>query len=165
MQQRLETLNNLIPVLAIGSLALFMTLEVWIPYFKHGAGRGRQRLLNVGMIAIGFLLNALLGGLFVMPVRWSEASNFGLLHRVLGQSPLAIVIGIFLIDLLAYATHVTAVINRKRDSHYGCVFSVLDRLFGTAGKTRVESIRFGLERFRGPREQTIWRLLKMPFIA
>jgi sterol desaturase/sphingolipid hydroxylase (fatty acid hydroxylase superfamily) len=261
MQQHLETLNNLVPVLAIGSLALLMTLEVWIPYFRHSAGRGRQRLRNVGMIAIGFLLNALVGGLFLMPIRWSDTNNFGLLHRLLGQSLPAIVIGIFLIDLLLYAAHVTLhkvpamwrihrvhhadaeldatsglrlhpfelmillgvqaivlplvgvslassifyaglalpwfLLNHSNmkfptwferwgsllmstpdwhrvhhssfqpetDSHYGCLFSVWDRLFGTARKAQVEKIRFGLERFRGPRDQTVWRLLKMPFIA
>ena len=107
MPQRLETLNNLIPILAITSLALFMTLEIWVPYFKYGTDRGRQRWRNVGMVAIAFLLNAVLGGLFVMPIIWSQESNFGLLHRLLGQSPFAILIGIFMIDLLLYVTHVT----------------------------------------------------------
>jgi sterol desaturase/sphingolipid hydroxylase (fatty acid hydroxylase superfamily) len=51
----------------------------------------------------------------------------------------------------------------ETDSHYGCVFSVWDRLFGTAGRVDVATIRFGLERFRDPHEQTIWRLLNMPF--
>jgi len=36
-------------------------------------------------------------------------------------------------------------------------------LFGTARKAQVEGIRFGLERFREPSEQTISELLKMPF--
>jgi sterol desaturase/sphingolipid hydroxylase (fatty acid hydroxylase superfamily) len=261
MQQPLETLSNLIPLLAIGSLALFMTLEIWIPYFRHSAARRRQRWRNVGMIAIGFLVNAVLGGVFLIPILWSEANDFGLLHRLMGQSPPAILIGVLGIDLLAYATHVTlhkvpalwrihrvhhadaeldttsglrlhpfelvvllssqAVIlplagvstastilytaialpwfllnhsnirfptwferwgsllmstpdwhrvhhssfQPETDSHYGCLLSVWDRLFGTARKTRVETIRFGLERFREPGEQTVWRLLKMPFIG
>jgi sterol desaturase/sphingolipid hydroxylase (fatty acid hydroxylase superfamily) len=53
----------------------------------------------------------------------------------------------------------------ETDSHYGCLFSVWDRLFGTAQKAQVETIRFGLDRFRGPGEQTVWRLLKMPFVG
>jgi len=51
----------------------------------------------------------------------------------------------------------------ETDSHYGCVFSIWDRLFGTAGKADVAMLQFGLDRFRGRDEQTVWRLLKMPF--
>jgi sterol desaturase/sphingolipid hydroxylase (fatty acid hydroxylase superfamily) len=51
----------------------------------------------------------------------------------------------------------------ETDSRYGCVFSVWDRVFGTSGRPDVATIQFGLERFRGPREQTLWELLKMPF--
>jgi len=51
----------------------------------------------------------------------------------------------------------------ETDSHYGCVFSIWDRLFGTAGKADVATLRFGLDRFRGQGEQTVWRLLMMPF--
>jgi sterol desaturase/sphingolipid hydroxylase (fatty acid hydroxylase superfamily) len=257
----LDTLNTLIPFIAVGSLAFFMTLEVWIPYFKHSAGRSRQRWRNVGMIAIAFLINAVVGSLVVIPIVWSERNNFGLLHRLLGQSLLAIVIGIFLIDLMGYAIHVTlhkipagwrihrvhhadmeldatsgirlhpfellillgagAVVSPllgisqassvlytalglpwfllnhsnmkfptwfercgsllmstpdwhrvhhssyqpETDSHYGCLFSVWDRLFGTSRKAEVETLRFGLDRFRKPGDQTVWRLLKMPFIG
>jgi sterol desaturase/sphingolipid hydroxylase (fatty acid hydroxylase superfamily) len=255
----METLNNLFPLLVIGSLSLFMTLEVWMPYFKHSAGRRRQRWRNVGMMSIGFFLNAVLGGVFVAPIVLSEANNTGLLHRVLGQSALAIVIGMFLIDLLLYASHVTFhkvsimwrfhrvhhadveldatsglrlhpfelitllsaqmlvlpvlgvsvastviynsialpwfLLNHSNmkfptwferygslmmstpdwhrvhhssyqpqtDSHYGCVLSVWDRLFGTGGRANVETIQFGLDKFRDPGEQTVWRLLKLPF--
>ena len=53
----------------------------------------------------------------------------------------------------------------ETDSHYGCVLSVWDRLFGTTRKADVGSIQFGLERFRGPDEQTVWALLRMPFRA
>ena len=51
----------------------------------------------------------------------------------------------------------------ETDSHYGCVFSVWDRLFGTTRKTQIEAISFGLERYREPNDQTVWKLLKMPF--
>ena len=51
----------------------------------------------------------------------------------------------------------------ETDSRYGCVFSVWDRLFGTAGRANAGTIQFGLQRFRRPREQTLWELLKMPF--
>ena len=51
----------------------------------------------------------------------------------------------------------------ETDSHYGCVFSLWDRLFGTTRKTQVENIRFGLEKHRGPGEQTVWALLLLPF--
>jgi sterol desaturase/sphingolipid hydroxylase (fatty acid hydroxylase superfamily) len=51
----------------------------------------------------------------------------------------------------------------ETDSHYGCVFSVWDRMFGTVTKSDVERIQFGLDRFREPGEQTVWKLLTMPF--
>jgi sterol desaturase/sphingolipid hydroxylase (fatty acid hydroxylase superfamily) len=53
--------------------------------------------------------------------------------------------------------------NAETDSHYGCLFSLWDRLFGTTRKAEVESLRFGLETFRDSRDQTVWQLLKMPF--
>jgi hypothetical protein len=62
MEDLLNSLNNLTPVILIGSLALFMTLERWLPYFEHGVGRGRQRWHHLGMIAIAMLINATLGG-------------------------------------------------------------------------------------------------------
>ena len=60
----METLNNLMPILVIGSLTLFMTLEYWRPYFKHGAGRGRQRARNIVIIAAGVLVSVAVGGVF-----------------------------------------------------------------------------------------------------
>jgi sterol desaturase/sphingolipid hydroxylase (fatty acid hydroxylase superfamily) len=259
MEGLLRSLNDLTPVIAIGSLAIFMTLERWLPYFEHGAGRGRQRWHNLGMVAIAFLLNATLGGLTLLPVVWADANQFGLMYRMDVWPPLAIVVGVFVIDLGAYALHVTMhsvrifwrfhrvhhadvaldassglrlhpfefvlltsviaitmvlagapmasiiiyntlalplfVMNHSNmkypawyerwgslflvtpdwhrvhhsshqpetDSRYGCVFSIWDRLFGTAARADSGAIQFGLERFRGPQEQTVWQLLKMPF--
>ncbi len=259
MQQLLDTLNNLTPVLIIVSLAVFMTIEKYLPYFEHGMGRGKQRWYNIGIIAIAFVINAVIGGLIAIPIIWSENNHFGLLHRVLGTTPLAIVIGIFLIDFTSYLLHVIMhkvpalwrihrihhadtemdstsslrlhplelllqmavqavilpllgvsiasfifyftlalpwfVLNHSNikfpdwferfgsllmstpdwhrvhhsslqpetDSHYGCLFSIWDRMFGTGGKVNIEKIRFGLDRFRETGDQTIWRLLKMPF--
>lgn len=51
----------------------------------------------------------------------------------------------------------------ETDSHFGCLFSVWDRIFRTTRKATVETIQFGLERFRTPAEQTVGSLLKMPF--
>ena len=261
MKDVLDTLKNLTPVIIIAGLSFFMTLETWRPYFKHSAGRGRQRLRNLGMIAIATLLAAFAGGFTAIPIAWSEANQFGLLHRVLGTTPLAIVVGIFLTDLSAYVLHVTMhkvptlwrfhrvhhadaeldassgirlhpfelmflltmtgillsvlgvsmasfiiynmlalpwfLLNHSNikypawferwgsllmstpnwhrvhhssfqpetDSHYGCVFSVWDRLFGTARKANVETLQFGLERYREPEDQTISQLLRIPFKA
>lgn len=255
----LDTLNNLTPALVIGGLLFFMTSETWFPYFKHSPGRKRQRWRNVGMVGVALVANVTLGVVATFPAAWSEAHNFGLLHRLLGQSTLPIVIGIFLFDLTLYASHVsmhkvptfwrfhrvhhadtemdstsglrqhpfealyvalvlalvTPVLGISRasiiiyttialpwfllnhsnikypawferavsllmstpdwhrihhsayqpetDSHYGCVFSVWDRLFGTTRKTQIETITFGLERYREPNDQTVWKLLKMPF--
>ena len=259
MEDLLQLANNLTPVIAIGSLAIFMTLERWLPYFEHGPGRGRQRWHNLGMVLIAFLINARLGGVMLLPVVWADANHFGLMYRMGVWPPIAMVLGVFLIDLCAYALHVTMhsvrlfwrfhrvhhadvaldassglrlhpfelvllttgivivmslvgvplasviiyntlalplfVINHSNmkypawyerwgsllmvtpdwhrvhhsrrqpqtDSRYGCVFSVWDRLFGTSGRANAGTIQFGLERFRGSREQTLWELLKMPF--
>jgi sterol desaturase/sphingolipid hydroxylase (fatty acid hydroxylase superfamily) len=103
----LDTLNNLTPVLLIGGLLFFMTLETWRPYFQHGPGRKRQRWHNVGMVGVAAVANLSLGAVVVIPGVWSEANDFGVLHRLLGQSTLAVVLGIFLIDLTLYALHVS----------------------------------------------------------
>jgi sterol desaturase/sphingolipid hydroxylase (fatty acid hydroxylase superfamily) len=254
-----DLLNTLTPVIAIGGLALMMTLERWQPYFEHGPGRGRQRWHNLGLVAIGFLLNAVLGGFTAIPVLWADANRFGLLYRLDVWPAAAIVIGVFAIDAYLYLQHrvmhrvpalwrihrvhhadpdldassalrthpielllvlslpsvvmtlagipilslaVYSVIalpwffvnhsNMKypawferwgsllmatpdwhrvhhsshqpeTDSHYGCVFSIWDRLFGTARQADVPRIRFGLQRFRDPADQTMWQLLRMPF--
>lgn len=259
MQNLQETLNGIMPLLIIGSLAIFMTVEKYLPYFEHGTGRGRQRWRNIGMITIAFVINAVFGGLIAIPVIWSETNNFGLLHRLLGQGPVAIILGMFLIDLTNYGLHVVMhkvpilwrihqvhhldteldassslrlhpfelllqmgihalflpllgvsiasyvfyftlalpwfVLNHSNlkfpawferygsllmstpdwhrvhhssyqpetDSHYGCLFSVWDRMFGTVGKADVEHIRFGLDWGREPGDQTVWNLLKLPF--
>jgi sterol desaturase/sphingolipid hydroxylase (fatty acid hydroxylase superfamily) len=211
------------------------------------------------MIAVAFVANIALGTVAAIPVAWSEANSFGVLHRLLGQSPAAIVIGIFVVDFSLYTAHVlmhkvptfwrfhrvhhadteldsssglrqhpleamftTAVLvivlpvlgvsllspaiyttlalpwfflnhsnirypdwferggslllstpNWHRvhhsayqpdtDSNYGCVFTIWDRVFGTARRVQTERMRFGLERFRDPSEQTVAELLKLPF--
>ena len=195
----------------------------------------------------------------VVPLAWSEANSFGLLHRLLGQSALAVVIGIFVVDLSLYTAHVlmhkvptfwrfhrvhhadteldsssglrqhpleavftTTILviippvlgvslvssavyttlalpwfflnhsnvkypewferggsllmstpnwhrvhhsayQPETDSNYGCLFTIWDRVFGTARRVQVERIQFGLEMFRDASEQTIAELLKMPF--
>jgi len=259
MEDLLVLLNNLIPVVAIGGLALFMTLERWLPYLEHGPGRGRQRWHNVGMVSIAFVINATLGGIILLPAVWADSHRFGLMYR-LGVPPLAaVVLGVLLLDLCNYTLHVTmhsfrvlwrihrvhhadvaldassglrlhpfelvilstmlavamsllgipvlsaAIYNTlalpwfllnhsnmrfpasferwgslvmatpdwhrvhhsrhqpETDSHYGCLFSIWDRLFGTAGRADVRSIQFGLDRFRGPGEPTVWEMLKIPF--
>lgn len=259
MENFLQSANNLTPVIAIASMTIFMTLERWLPYFEHGAGRGRQRWHNLGMVSIAFMINATLSGFMLLPAVWADANHFGLMYRIGVWPPLAIVMGVFLIDLCNYAQHVTmhsvrllwrihrvhhadvaldassglrlhpfklvllttviAIVmsilgvpmasliiyntlalpwfllihsnvkypawferwvillmvtpdwhrvhhsshQPQTDSQYGCVFSVWDRLFGTATPANVEAIQFGLERFRAPRDQTLWQLLKMPF--
>ena len=77
-----DLLNTLTPVIAIGGLALVMTLERWQPYFEHGPGRGRQRWHNLGLVAIGFAMNAVLSGFLAIPILWAETNQFGLMHRL-----------------------------------------------------------------------------------
>lgn len=259
MQDVVAVLNALTPLLVIGGLTIFMTLESVFPYVKHGVGRRKQRWHNVGMIAVAAAVNAAISSFVVLPIAWSEAGSFGLLYRVTGHSPATILIGVLLVDLLSYSLHVTmhkikplwrihrvhhadihldassgirlhpfellyllgvhaAVLSLagvplvsyliyttialpwfllnhsnmrypawferwgsrlmstpswhrvhhssyqpETDSHYGCVLSIWDRVFGTTRKARGEPARFGLERFREADEQTVWALLRMPF--
>jgi sterol desaturase/sphingolipid hydroxylase (fatty acid hydroxylase superfamily) len=258
VQEITTTLELLTPVLLLGGLAIFMTWEYLRPCFTPSAGRSRQRLRNLVLIAIGVAVSIVSSGLVSATVSWSEASSFGVLHRLSGRSLLSVVLGIFLVDLCLYTLHVsmhkfpllwrihrvhhsdaaldatsglrahpfellylllmlalvlplvgvslgsyalytalalpwfslnhsnvkfpawcervsllmsTASWHRvhhssyqpNTDSHYGCVFSLWDRLFGTAGKPRVEAMEFGLETFREPKDQTVVALLRMPF--
>src|SRR5688572_9737645 len=89
MQQFSETLSNLTPLVVIGSMTLFMTLESWRPYFPRSAERGRQRWRNLGMVAISMVVSVAISGLVLMPIAWSEANRFGLLYRLLRQTPAA----------------------------------------------------------------------------
>jgi sterol desaturase/sphingolipid hydroxylase (fatty acid hydroxylase superfamily) len=107
MEDLLNRLNNLTPVIAVGSMTIFMTLERWLPYFEQGAGRGRQRWHNLGMVAIAFVLNATLGGVALLPVIWADANQFGLMYHMAVSPAVAMVLGVFLIDLCAYGLHVT----------------------------------------------------------
>ena len=259
MDDLLQRLNDLTPVFAIGGLALFLTLERWMPYFEHSSDRPRQRWHNLGVVLAVFIVIGALASVLVVPVAWADAHRFGLMYRLGVPRPLAMALGIFLIDLWNYAQHVTMhsvpvlwrihrvhhadtaldassgirahpfeialltfvlgcwmallgvplgslilynaislpwfLLNHSNirfpvwferwgslvmstpdfhrvhhsshqsetDSHYGCVFSIWDYLFGTAGKADVPRLQFGLDRFRGRHDQTVWRLLKMPF--
>ena len=43
--------------------------------FEHGAGRGRQRWHNLGMVMIALVINATLSGVMLLPAAWTEAIN------------------------------------------------------------------------------------------
>lgn len=260
MSQTISTLNDLTPLFIIVFLTLFMTLERYLPYFEHGEGRRKQRWRNLGIVGIAFVLNGLFSTGIAGVILAAQENQFGLLRLVWPDSSLiAIVIGIFLVDLNSYVFHriyhriplfwrmhrvhhadteldstsalrlhplefvaqsLTQVLvlpllgvsmtsfvlyfafalpwfllnhsnikfpdwferygswllvtpnwhrvhhsshRPETDSHYGDVFTLWDRLFGTAGKADVESMQFGLENFRDDNSKTIGGLLKMPF--
>lgn len=255
-----QTLNDLTPLIIIFFLALFMTLECYLPYFEHGQGRKKQRWRNLGIVGIAFVLNGLLGGGIASVMMAAETNKFGLLRMVFSaESIVALVAGILLVDLNSYAFHrlyhripalwkihrihhadteldassglrlhpfefmfqaltqvtvlpllgvsmksyvlyftfalpwfllnhsnmkfpgwfercaswllVTPNWHRvhhsshqpETDSHYADVFSIWDRLFGTTRQTDVEKIQFGLEKFREESDQSVGKMLKMPF--
>lgn len=260
MDALISMLNDLTPVLIIFFLAVFMTLERFLPYFEHGRARGKQRWRNLGIVGIAFVLNGLLGAGIAGVIAAAGEHHFGLLRVLLpDDSWLAIVIGMLLVDLNSYVFHrlyhripllwrmhrvhhadteldstsalrlhpfeflfqsltqvtvlpllgvsmtsfvlyftfalpwfllnhsnlkfpdwferygswllVTPNWHRvhhsshqpETDSHYSDVFTLWDRLFGTAGKAEVEKLEFGLENFRESDSQTVGALLKMPF--
>lgn len=260
MSDLISTLNDLTPVLIIVFMAVFMTLERYLPYFEHGAGRRKQRWHNLGIVGIAFVLNALAGAFIAGAMITAQEHQFGLLHWLLPASSwLSIVIGICFVDLNSYVFHrlyhripllwrihrvhhadtemdatsalrlhpfeflfqaftqfvflpllgvsITSFVlyftfalpwfllnhsnlkfphwferygslllvtpnwhrvhhsahRPETDSHYGDVFTIWDRLFGTAGEADVEQIQFGLEDFRDAADQTVGGMLKMPF--
>jgi sterol desaturase/sphingolipid hydroxylase (fatty acid hydroxylase superfamily) len=260
MDNLIVTLNDLTPVIIVLFLAVFMTLERFLPYFEHGGWRKKQRWHNLGIVGLAFLLNALLGGLIAGVIMSAQAQHFGLLHLILPDTSwLAIILGMFLVDLNSYAFHrlyhripllwrmhrvhhadteldatsalrmhpfefifqaLTQVLvlpllgvsissfvlyftfalpwfllnhsnlkfpdwferygswllvtpnwhrvhhsadRPQTDSHYADVFTIWDRMFGTAGEAAVEQMTFGLEDFRENGEQTVSGMLKMPF--
>ena len=105
MDNLVKTLNDLTPVIIIVFLALFITLEHYLPYFEHGSRRKKQRLRNLGIVGIAFLLNGLLGAGITGVIMSAEAAHFGLLQWTIPDSPLALVGGMLLIDLNSYAFH------------------------------------------------------------
>ena len=137
MEDLLKSLNNLTPVIAIGSLTIFMTLERWLP----------ELVLLLSVIAVVVSLagaplasviiyNTLALPLFVMNhsnmkyPAWYERWGSRLMvtpdwHRVHHSRR-----------------------QPQTDSRYGCVFSVWDRLFGTSARASAGTIQFGLDRFR-----------------
>lgn len=50
------------------------------------------------------------------------------------------------------------------DSNFGFLFIFWDKLFGTFKYLPVKEIEYGLEEFDEPKKQTLWYLLKSPFI-
>ena len=50
------------------------------------------------------------------------------------------------------------------DSNFGFLFIFWDKLFGTFKYLPVKEIKYGLEEFDEPKKQTLWYLLKSPFI-
>lgn len=260
MDNLISTLNDLTPIIIIVFMALFMTLERFLPYFEHGEWRKKQRWRNLGIVGIAFVLNGLLGTGITGIIMSAQTHEFGLLRLVLPDSSwVAIIAGMLLVDLNSYVFHrlyhrvpllwrmhrvhhadteldatsalrlhpfeflfqsltqvtvlpllgvsltsfvlyftfalpwfllnhsnikfpgwferygswllVTPNWHRvhhsahqpETDSHYGDVFTLWDRLFGTDREADVEKMTFGLENFRENGEQTVGGLLKMPF--
>lgn len=260
MDELILTLNDLTPVIIIAFMAIFMTLERFLPYFEHSKWRSKQRWRNLGIVGIAFVLNALTGAFITGAIIWAQQNHFGLMRLLLPDSSwLAIVLGMFLVDLNSYVFHrlyhrvpflwrihrvhhadteldatsalrlhpfefliqafsqltvlpllgvsltsfvlyftfalpwfllnhsnikfpawfekyaswllVTPNWHRvhhsayrpETDSHYSDIFTIWDRLFGTAGKADVEKMTFGIEKFRDNGDQTVGGMLKMPF--
>jgi len=105
MDDLITILNDLTPLIIIVFLALFMTLEHYLPYFEHPGWRKKQRLRNLGVVGIAFVLNGLLGAGITGVIASAGTHHFGVLHWLLPHSPLAIVFGMLLIDLNSYIFH------------------------------------------------------------
>jgi sterol desaturase/sphingolipid hydroxylase (fatty acid hydroxylase superfamily) len=54
--------------------------------------------------------------------------------------------------------------TRLTNSHYGDVFSVWDRLFGTWSRVQPDEITYGLDEFQQPERQRASFLLRAPFV-
>lgn len=105
MESLIKTLNDLTPVIIVLGLAFFMTVERLIPYFEHGGFRKKQRLRNLGMVGIAFVLNALVGATIAGALMWSEQHQVGLLYHLPVPAVVTTIIGILLVDLNSYVLH------------------------------------------------------------
>jgi sterol desaturase/sphingolipid hydroxylase (fatty acid hydroxylase superfamily) len=57
-----------------------------------------------------------------------------------------------------------SVIIRERDTNYGTIFSVWDRVMGTLlADVDQKGIRIGMGAFQNPAKLGVWRLISMPF--
>ena len=178
MENFISVLEQLVPVIIIVTLTVFMTLETWVPYFKHSTYRKKQRWHNVGNLTFSFVLNAALSGVIAYAITTATNQQFGLLYKLHIPTTISLVVGIFLCDLNGYVAHRLyhkiplfwrfhrvhhSSYLPETDSNFSDVFTIWDRLFNTHKTRKAEDITFGLEEMRDPKSQTFWGLLKTPF--
>lgn len=105
MESFITSLEQSVPVIIVVFLAVFMTLERWIPYAEVSGYRKTQRWHNLGNLAVSFGFNALLSGVIAYSITTATNNKFGLMH-LLHLPPLVMLInGIFLCDLNGYVAH------------------------------------------------------------
>jgi sterol desaturase/sphingolipid hydroxylase (fatty acid hydroxylase superfamily) len=105
MQNTLETLEQLTPVIIVVALALFMTLETLLPFLTHSLHRKKQKWHNLGNVALSFVLNAALSGIITAAIMYAETAHFGLLRIIPMPLWAAFTAGILFCDLNSYAAH------------------------------------------------------------
>jgi len=105
MEDLIPILEQSVPFIIIVGLAVFMTLETWMPYFEHGKDRKRQKWHNLGNLALSFVLNALLSGMVSYCITESTHRQFGLLFHLHLPASATLVTGILLSDLNGYVAH------------------------------------------------------------
>lgn len=106
MDNLISTLNDLTPLIIIVFMTIFMTLERYLPYFEHSEFRRKQRWRNLGIVGIAFVLNALFSTGIAGVIMTAQENHFGLLRLLLpDNSWIAIVIGMFFVDLNSYVFH------------------------------------------------------------
>lgn len=105
MEKLIHILEPLTPIIIVLSLALFMTLESFLPYMQHSAFRKQQKWHNLANILLSFVLNALLSGLITTAIMNAEATKFGLLPTISPPFWISLVVGILFCDFNAYVAH------------------------------------------------------------
>lgn len=105
MEKIITTTEQFIPVIIIVFLTLFMSLELWIPYFSHSRYRKKQRWHNVGNLLVSFAINAVLSGVVSYSLTVATQNKFGLLHHLHMPVIITVITGILLSDLNGYIAH------------------------------------------------------------
>jgi hypothetical protein len=169
---------------AFAWLVVLLGWESAAPFFDHFRRRiGVRAAHGMRNLAVGFVNNLVASvgfvGLWTLAGQWSEAHQFGLLHRLELPGWAHVLCAVLILDCWTYfwqrLNHRVPFLWRfhrlhhsrfqpETDSNFTASLSVWDRLFGTLRfNPRPDSIRLGLDGLDDPRHQGFSGLLVSPF--
>jgi len=102
----IETLNAVQPFAIIFLMALFFTLEMFIPHLTPYINRKKHALRNLVIVFFCFLANGLAGAWIGYWISVIQNHGWGILNAVDLDPRVAVIAGVLLIDFDGYAYHV-----------------------------------------------------------